>query len=219
MAARRRRWAAQARVKRCGKSAPASGAIPAAGNPHPEQGQAWDGRPGRCPQVGRTDGWPPGRRSGVALQNPAYRPAHRHHIIRPGHLPLLPRLGPQPVLSELAAHLARFDPGPDGLIFTGENGRAVARNRAADVVRATATKAGAPEVRFHDLRHFSASALIPKGLSVKVVQARLGHGSAVETLDVYGHLWPDDEDRTRQAVDELLGGELAEDWLRTEAGE
>ncbi len=53
---------AQARVKRCGKSAPASGATPAAGNPHPEQGQAWDGRPGRCPQVGRTDGWPPGRR-------------------------------------------------------------------------------------------------------------------------------------------------------------
>jgi hypothetical protein len=53
---------AQARVKRCGKSAPASGATPAAGNPHPEQGQAWDGWPGRCPQVGRTDGWPPGRR-------------------------------------------------------------------------------------------------------------------------------------------------------------
>ena len=56
------RWPAQARVKRCGKSAPASGATPAAGNPHPEQGQAWDGRPGRCPQVGRTDGWPPRRR-------------------------------------------------------------------------------------------------------------------------------------------------------------
>jgi integrase len=123
------------------------------------------------------------------------------------------------VTDVLAAHLARFDPGPDGLIFTGENGRAVTRNRAADVVRAAATKAGAPEVRFHDLRHFYASALIRKGLSVKVVQARLGHASAVETLDVYGHLWPDDEDRTRQAVDELLGGELAEDWLRTEAGE
>ena len=61
MAGRRvHRWPAQARVKRCGKSAPASGATPAAGNPHPEQGQAWDGRPGRCPQVGRKDGWPPG---------------------------------------------------------------------------------------------------------------------------------------------------------------
>jgi integrase len=45
-------------------------------------------------------------------------------------------------------------------------------------------------VRFHDLRHFYASALIHKGLPVKVVQARLGHASAVETLDVYGHRGP-----------------------------
>jgi hypothetical protein len=29
--------------------------------PHPEQGQAWDGRPGQCPQVDRSDGWPPVR--------------------------------------------------------------------------------------------------------------------------------------------------------------
>jgi hypothetical protein len=80
MAGRRQRRPAQARVKRCGKSAPASGATPAAGNPHLEQGQAWDGRPGRCPQVGRTDGWPPRRRPArdPAGQNPAYKPAHRH---------------------------------------------------------------------------------------------------------------------------------------------
>jgi integrase len=34
-----------------------------------------------------------------------------------------------------------------------------------------------------------------------VVQARLGHASAAETLDTYSHLWPDSEDRTRAAVD------------------
>jgi hypothetical protein len=37
---------------------------------------------------------------------------------------------------------------------------------------------------------------------VKVVQARFGHKSALETLDTYGHLWPDSEDQTRRAVDE-----------------
>src|SRR5581483_11276250 len=68
--------AAQARVKRCGKSAPAPGVTRAAGNPHLEQGHAWDGWPGRHPLVGRTDGWPPARAS--ESQNPAYRPAHRH---------------------------------------------------------------------------------------------------------------------------------------------
>jgi integrase len=60
-------------------------------------------------------------------------------------------------------------------------------------------------VTFHDLRHDYASLLIRHGESVKVVQKRLGHESAVETLDTYSHLWPDSEDRTREAVDEVLG--------------
>jgi integrase len=47
--------------------------------------------------------------------------------------------------------------------------------------------------------------LIHHGESVKVVQARLGHASATMTLDVYGHLWPDTEDRTRVAIDSVLG--------------
>jgi len=58
---------------------------------------------------------------------------------------------------------------------------------------------------FHDLRHFYASLLIAKGCSVKVVQSRLGHQSAMETLDTCGHLWPDSDDETRAAVDHVLG--------------
>ena len=38
---------------------------------------------------------------------------------------------------------------------------------------------------------------------MKVVQARLGHATAAETLDTYSHLWPDSEDRTRLAVDSV----------------
>jgi integrase len=59
---------------------------------------------------------------------------------------------------------------------------------------------------FHDLRHFYASLLIQSGCSVKAIQKRLGHQSAVETLDTYGHLWPDSDDETRDAVDTSLGG-------------
>jgi len=40
---------------------------------------------------------------------------------------------------------------------------------------------------------------------VKVVQKALGHASARETLDTYGHLWPDSEDLTRRAIDAALG--------------
>ncbi len=59
--------------------------------------------------------------------------------------------------------------------------------------------------RYHGLRHHFASALIAGSCSVKVVQKALGHASARETLDTYGHLWPDSEDLTRRAIDTALG--------------
>src|SRR5260221_14010393 len=40
--------------------------------------------------------------------------------------------------------------------------------------------------RFHDLRHFFASALIAANLNPKVIQARLGHATLAETMDTYG---------------------------------
>ena len=66
---------------------------------------------------------------------------------------------------------------------------------------------------FHSLRHYYASLLIRHVESVKTVQARLGHASATETLDTYSHLWPDSDDRTREAIDSVLGP--AADSLRT----
>jgi integrase len=77
-------------------------------------------------------------------------------------------------------------------------------------------RAGLPDsVTFHDLRHYYASLLIRHSESVKVVQARLGHASAAETLDTYSHLWPGSEDRTRLAVDEVLGAGPVADSVRT----
>ncbi|GHC62465.1 tyrosine-type recombinase/integrase [Streptomyces cinnamoneus] len=57
----------------------------------------------------------------------------------------------------------------------------------------------------HDLRHFYASLLIKHRENVKTVQKRLGHAKPSITLDTYTHLWPDDEDTTRAAVEEVLG--------------
>jgi integrase len=66
-------------------------------------------------------------------------------------------------------------------------------HEAADPVREDITP--------HDLRHFYASVLIRQGADVKLVQARMGHESATTTLDTYGHLWPDSDERTRAAID------------------
>lgn len=55
----------------------------------------------------------------------------------------------------------------------------------------------------HALRHYYASLLIRYGESVKTVRERLGLAIAAETLDTYSHLWPDSDDRTREAIDSV----------------
>lgn len=50
----------------------------------------------------------------------------------------------------------------------------------------------------HKLRHTAASSAIGAGADVKVVQQMLGHADATETLNTYGHLWPD-------RLDEVIG--------------
>jgi integrase len=74
--------------------------------------------------------------------------------------------------------------------------------------------------RMHDLRHFFASALIAAGCDVVAVQRQLGHANASITLATYSHLWPNADDRTRQAAGDLLAASLGStaDQLRTEGG-
>lgn len=51
-------------------------------------------------------------------------------------------------------------------------------------------KAGLPDVRFHDLRHSTATLLLSKGVHPKVVQEILGHSEISMTLDTYSHVLP-----------------------------
>ena len=122
------------------------------------------------------------------------------------------------VVEALAAHVKAFPPGPDGLLVTYIDGRPVKRNRFGAMWRQSTARAGLQTVRYHDLRHHFASALIAGGCSVKVVQKALGHASARETLDVYSHLWPDSDDLTRQAVEAALGGGPVSPMCQEEAG-
>lgn len=115
---------------------------------------------------------------------------------------------PQFVVDELAAHLARRP--SDHLILRTMRGGAVRRARYNDAWNVAKAKVDLPAwATPHDLRNFYASLLIRQGLDVKTVQRRLGHRSAVTTLDVYGQLWTDHEDRTRDAVTDVLGPAIA----------
>lgn len=121
---------------------------------------------------------------------------------------------PQVVVDSLAAHIAQFGTGVEEMLFTAIDGLMLNRDYVTRSFGRAAVKAKAPEgTVLHSLRHYYASLLIRHGESVKVVQARLGHSSAQETLDTYSHMWPDSEDMTRAAIDKVLGATA--DYLRT----
>ena len=116
------------------------------------------------------------------------------------------------VIEAVAAHLAAYPTNGSGLVFRSAIGTPLrpstlwmAWNRAANSVATDATP--------HDLRHYFASVLIRAGLSIKAIQRLLGHKSAVETLDTYGHLMGDEDDRSRAAIRRELG--QVADFLRT----
>ena len=106
------------------------------------------------------------------------------------------------VVAALAEHLAAFPAGPDELVFRSRTGGPIWSNTFNNSVwQPLRQRAGLPTARFHDLRHFTASALIRYGESVKTVAAILGHADETETLRTYSHLWPDADTRARAAVD------------------
>jgi integrase len=117
------------------------------------------------------------------------------------------------VVDTLAAHMAAFGPGKDGLLFHTQ-GRPIGRATLSQRFKRAATAAGVVAT-WHDLRHHHASVLLSAGVSPALVAERLGHD--VKTLlATYAHVIRADEDRVRSIVDATLGG-TAEDWLRTEA--
>ena len=88
------------------------------------------------------------------------------------------------------------------LVFATSRGEPVKRSAWSGVWAPAAGKAGfAPRTGLHCCRHLYASALIRFGESVKTVQHLLGHSSPAITLNVYAHLWPDSDDRARQAIE------------------
>ena len=63
------------------------------------------------------------------------------------------------------------------------------------------------QVTFHSLRHSNASIRIKKGQNLKYLSKQMGHSSVAFTLDVYGHLFSDDQQFLREQAD-LLDGAL-----------
>lgn len=91
---------------------------------------------------------------------------------------------------------------PDDLVFGAAKGgalRAQVLQRA--VLTETANALGLGGLHPHALRHTAASLAIASGANIKLVQQMFGHKSATMTLDLHGHLFPDQLDEVADRMD------------------
>lgn len=72
-------------------------------------------------------------------------------------------------------------------VFSHPDGSAFHHERPYLWFRNFLKKNGLRYIRFHDLRHTSATLLINQGVHAKIISERLGHGSITTTMNIYGH--------------------------------
>ena len=77
-----------------------------------------------------------------------------------------------------------------GHVFTREDGRRINPEYVSRRFKTLSHQAGLPEIRFHGLRHTSASIALTAGVAMKVVSERLGHSTTGITADLYTHVSP-----------------------------
>lgn len=116
---------------------------------------------------------------------------------------------PDQLLEMLSVHVDQHVDRSRGWLFTGASGQPISPSTVNAWWQRTLRAAQVGAVHIHALRHFFASGMIAAGCDVVTVQRALGHKSPSVTLDTYSHLWPDAEDRTRQAASDLAAQVLA----------
>lgn len=122
------------------------------------------------------------------------------------------------LLGLISEHIRRFPPPPSGLLFS-TGGHVVSPSTWSNAWTAAVAGVGLPVgSRFHRMRHSYASALIDEGATVLEVQHAMGHASAQETLETYGHLWPTDDGERRRRGPRKFFARSGQDRSTADAG-
>jgi integrase len=97
------------------------------------------------------------------------------------------------------------DSGAQRLVFTSSEGAPLRSSNFAKRVWTPALDRLIDDIPRdltpHHLRHTCASLMIRAGAHARAVQGHLGHSSITVTMDVYGHLFPDDMDALAGRLD------------------
>jgi integrase len=98
-----------------------------------------------------------------------------------------------------------------GLVFTREDGQVLHPERVSKRFTRLVRDAGLSPITLHGLRHSYATAALAAGQPLKVVSERLGHASTSITANLYQHVLPSMDERTANAVANLILGNREED--------
>jgi len=122
------------------------------------------------------------------------------------------------VIKVLRAHqIKRGNPPSTALLFDRGDGKPQdPTNLSKDIWTRILRAAGVREsVRIHDLRHTFCSMLLAQGASPKYIQSQLGHSSIMVTMDRYGHLMPETNEKESVLLDETVFGEEKTTWYKS----
>lgn len=107
---------------------------------------------------------------------------------------------------QAAARLAALEWADRDAVFTASNGGWLDPGNLSRAYDRLVVAAKVKRIRFHDLRHTSATLLLKQGVNPKVVSERLGHATISITLDTYSHVLPSMQREAADALETALFG-------------
>lgn len=97
-----------------------------------------------------------------------------------------------------------WEGGDHFFLFTATNGKPLFHTVPGTWLRRFIKRRGLPQIRFHDLRHTSATLLINQGVHAKTIAARLGHADIRTTMNIYGHALQSADQAAADKFDTIL---------------
>jgi integrase len=91
-----------------------------------------------------------------------------------------------------------------GHVFSQEDGGEYRPESLTRMWRRFLEKNELKSIRFHDLRHSCATAMLEAGIDPKTVQTRLGHADISMTMNIYAHCTPNMDRNAAQKLDDLF---------------
>jgi len=89
-------------------------------------------------------------------------------------------------------------------IFANEYGKPIRPDSISQWWSRFIEKNKVKKIRFHDLRHTSATLLINEGVHAKVISERLGHADISTTMNIYGHVLEEADQTAASHFDSLF---------------